>query len=246
MPLVQAKCTNCGANLPVDSGKDAAVCSFCGAAFIIEKAINNYNIENAQIKADVVNVRVDVNEKSLIDSAKLIIIDNPYEAIRKYKQVLEINYKNWEAWYGIVKAHIDIAKREGNPFTDGTILAEFGIYKVVQYYSRGSYGSGEWYIIVSGRIPFENENELKTALNNALLYTPAEERKNIENFYKENVTDAKIKADEFCEEKNIKEKRKNPNTDRGMGCIIWGVVYVIIGVLIIIGCVSCVREFLHI
>lgn len=59
MPLVDAKCTNCGAPLKVDSGKDAAICRYCGSAFIVEKAIQNYyfsgNITN-NINADVVNV----------------------------------------------------------------------------------------------------------------------------------------------------------------------------------------------
>ncbi len=55
MALVQAKCTNCGANLEVDSSNEAAVCQFCGTPFIVEKAINNYNTTN-NIKADVVNV----------------------------------------------------------------------------------------------------------------------------------------------------------------------------------------------
>ncbi|MBQ7345438.1 MAG: leucine-rich repeat domain-containing protein [Oscillospiraceae bacterium] len=57
MPLVNAKCTNCGAALTVDASKDAAICEFCGSAFIVEKAINNYNITNHNhINADVVNV----------------------------------------------------------------------------------------------------------------------------------------------------------------------------------------------
>lgn len=55
MSLVQAKCTNCGANLEIDNSKDAAICQFCGTPFIVEKAINNYNTIN-NIKADVVNV----------------------------------------------------------------------------------------------------------------------------------------------------------------------------------------------
>ena len=46
MPLVNAKCTNCGANLEVDNAQDAAICKFCGSAFVVEKAINNYNIKN--------------------------------------------------------------------------------------------------------------------------------------------------------------------------------------------------------
>ena len=55
MALVQAKCTNCGANLEIDNSKDAAICQFCGTPFIVEKAINNYNTTN-NIKADVINV----------------------------------------------------------------------------------------------------------------------------------------------------------------------------------------------
>ena len=55
MPLVQAKCTNCGANLEIDNTKDAAICPYCGTAFIVEKAINNYNVTN-QIHAGTVNI----------------------------------------------------------------------------------------------------------------------------------------------------------------------------------------------
>ena len=42
MPLVSAKCTNCGGILEVDKSNEAAVCKYCGTPFIIEKAINNY------------------------------------------------------------------------------------------------------------------------------------------------------------------------------------------------------------
>ncbi len=43
MPLIPAKCTQCGANIKVDDSKDAGICEYCGTAFITEKAINNYN-----------------------------------------------------------------------------------------------------------------------------------------------------------------------------------------------------------
>ena len=55
MPLVPCKCTNCGAILKVDNTKDAAICAYCGSAFIVEKAINNYTVTN-NITAEVVNV----------------------------------------------------------------------------------------------------------------------------------------------------------------------------------------------
>ena len=57
MPLVEAKCTNCGAVLKVDSSKEAAICEFCGSAYIVEKAIHNYSITNNNvIYADTVNI----------------------------------------------------------------------------------------------------------------------------------------------------------------------------------------------
>ncbi|MGY3665393.1 MAG: hypothetical protein ACXAHE_16460 [Roseburia sp. 1XD42-69] len=43
MPLVAAKCTQCGANIEVDDSKEAGICKYCGTAFITEKAITNYN-----------------------------------------------------------------------------------------------------------------------------------------------------------------------------------------------------------
>lgn len=57
MPLVEAKCTNCGAVLKVDSGKEAAICEFCGSAYIVEKAIHNHiTTNNNEIHADTVNI----------------------------------------------------------------------------------------------------------------------------------------------------------------------------------------------
>ena len=56
MPLVQAKCTNCGGILEVDKENEAAVCKYCGTPFIVEKAINNYiqniTIENATTQSN--------------------------------------------------------------------------------------------------------------------------------------------------------------------------------------------------
>jgi len=66
MPFVQAKCTNCGANLKVESTQDAANCEHCGAAFIVEKAINNYNIENAQINTQTVNINIQYNPSDFV------------------------------------------------------------------------------------------------------------------------------------------------------------------------------------
>ena len=49
MSFVQAKCPECGGMLAVDADKKAAVCQFCGEAFIVQEAINNYNTYNETI-----------------------------------------------------------------------------------------------------------------------------------------------------------------------------------------------------
>ena len=42
--LVPAVCTQCGAALEVDPTQEAAVCKYCNTPFIVDKAIQNYNI----------------------------------------------------------------------------------------------------------------------------------------------------------------------------------------------------------
>lgn len=65
MPFVQAKCTNCGANLSVDDSKDAAICPYCQTAYIVEKAINHFNVTN-HIHGEVVNVIGGANEDFIV------------------------------------------------------------------------------------------------------------------------------------------------------------------------------------
>ena len=43
MGIIPARCTQCGAEIEVDSTKESGVCKYCGTIFITEKAINNYN-----------------------------------------------------------------------------------------------------------------------------------------------------------------------------------------------------------
>lgn len=66
MPLVPAKCPECGGNVVVDNEKDAWICEFCKAPFIVEKAINHFNTINNitnNITADKVIIGVDEGDK---------------------------------------------------------------------------------------------------------------------------------------------------------------------------------------
>lgn len=73
MVLQAAKCTNCGAILDVDPSKDAAICQFCGSAFIVEKAINNYTYHvSNEIHAEVVNVFNTSHDEYKIRAGRLL------------------------------------------------------------------------------------------------------------------------------------------------------------------------------
>lgn len=42
--IVPAICTQCSAQITVDTAQDAAICSHCGTAFVVKKAIKRYDI----------------------------------------------------------------------------------------------------------------------------------------------------------------------------------------------------------
>lgn len=103
MPLVPAKCLECGGNIVVDNEKEAWICDFCKTPFVVEKAINNFNTINNitnhnEIKADVVNVYDNTdNIDNLFERAKDYIKNNNYdEAERVLNKILDldINHRN--------------------------------------------------------------------------------------------------------------------------------------------------------
>ena len=68
--MVPAICTQCGGTVEVNKDEETAICPFCGASFIIEKAVNIYNVQHANIEhADTVNVDVSGAVKEVLDFA---------------------------------------------------------------------------------------------------------------------------------------------------------------------------------
>ena len=68
--MVPAICTQCGATLEVDPSLEAAVCKHCNTPFIVEKAINNYNVKFANIEhADNVNIDLTGTVKEVLNFA---------------------------------------------------------------------------------------------------------------------------------------------------------------------------------
>lgn len=100
MSLVQAKCTNCGANLEVDPRTEAGICPYCQTAYITQKAIVNYNttiVNNNTIYADKVDI-VSGNFENLMRNAKESWSGGDYEgAFQSFSKALEIEPNSEEA-----------------------------------------------------------------------------------------------------------------------------------------------------
>lgn len=68
--LVPALCTQCGGRVEVVPSEEKATCPYCGTSFIIDRAVYNYNVENAKIEhADNVNIELKGAVDSVLDFA---------------------------------------------------------------------------------------------------------------------------------------------------------------------------------
>ena len=117
MPLVPAKCTQCGANIEIDDTKEAGICQHCGTAFITEKAITNYNTyvtNNNNFAGANINV-MGANVDNLIKMAENAIgAGNGKEAVDYINRALEINPESSQSWFLKMKA-IEHIGTVGNP-----------------------------------------------------------------------------------------------------------------------------------
>ena len=110
MAFVQAKCTNCGGVLAVDNSQDAAVCPFCNTPYVVEKAINNYNITN-NIQANVVNVYGNdgsLEIEHLLKNAETFLKLKKYkDAEEKYKEASDKYPDDYRGWFGYALSHLN-------------------------------------------------------------------------------------------------------------------------------------------
>lgn len=102
--LIPAKCTSCGATLEVDASQHTAICPYCNSSYIVEQAINNYNI-NVNGNLNVENATINVNGidiDNLLLRARDFELDGEYEkALDYYNQVLDADIGKQEARDGI-------------------------------------------------------------------------------------------------------------------------------------------------
>lgn len=91
MPIFNAKCPNCSANLQVDKANEAAICQYCGSAFVVEKAINNYNTYVTQeLNNAKVNITVESEYEHLIKSGEYYYNNKQYsKALDTYIEICD-------------------------------------------------------------------------------------------------------------------------------------------------------------
>lgn len=133
--LVKAKCTNCNAPLEVDSAKDAAICPFCNTAYIVERAINNYNINMTSGNMNIANAVVNISNVENVNN--LILRAEKYEwegdlltALEYYNRVLDIDITQVKADYGVKRIENEIENYIYIKVDASTILTRGILYLV--------------------------------------------------------------------------------------------------------------------
>lgn len=84
MGLVPAKCTSCCGTLEVDAELKAAICPHCGSAYIVQEAINQYNITNVY-KINNANFTVDHRK---IFSDRIVAAEKQLRFLKDYPKAL--------------------------------------------------------------------------------------------------------------------------------------------------------------
>lgn len=107
MPLVAARCTQCGAKIKIDDSKETGICEFCGTKFITEKAINNYNnfirneyhIDNAVIQG---GKSID---EVLANAEVFLNVHHDYDkAFELFQKCADEAPGDYRGWLGMAKA----------------------------------------------------------------------------------------------------------------------------------------------
>lgn len=109
MALVPAICTQCGTQIEVDNTKDAAICQYCRAPFVVEKAINNYN----------------TYVTNTIHANNVIVQDGNRSSCFKIENNVLVKYTGYDE---IVTIPNGIVKVGDFAFSDGNSSREYNIY----------------------------------------------------------------------------------------------------------------------
>lgn len=141
MPLVPAKCTQCGSALTVEPAQDAAICPFCNTPFVTEKAINNYNTTN-NINAETVNIFQSSESDFIIRAGVLEKYNGSSESVVLPDDVRYIGQKAFSNCYGLnsVELNEGLVEIGYDAFFGCKNLTNIAIPDSVETISNGAFG----------------------------------------------------------------------------------------------------------
>lgn len=223
MPLVNVKCTNCGATLKVDDTQDAAVCEFCGSAYIVEKAIQNYYVTN-NINADNVFVtgKGDAEKERLLKNAETNERFKDYtKASNIYEQVTEDYPNEYRGWLGLALIQSNNFNNTDLDFNEFNNLLSYTEKAIMCAPSEKSEAiQSQWSTYLDKYASFMNQQKStlrdlqtqKMKLDNQIL--------NIKRSIKENRESSKSVLSELSK---LKEKKYNRKSGEGLNSLLgWG------------------------
>lgn len=131
MPIVPAKCPQCGADIEVDTTHEAGLCKNCGAPFVTEKVLKSQNIfitNNNDFSGASINIVSGASSSTdfanfLNIAIKALDAREGAEALKYANKALEINSVSSEAWVVKMKSMTYLAT-----FTDPKVneTTEYG------------------------------------------------------------------------------------------------------------------------
>ena len=131
MPIVPAKCPQCGADIEVDTTHEAGICKNCGAPFVTEKVLKSQNIfitNNNDFSGASINIVSGASSSTdfanfLNIALKALDAREGAEALKYANKALEINSVSSEAWVVKMKSMTYLAT-----FTDPKVneTTEYG------------------------------------------------------------------------------------------------------------------------
>ena len=108
MPLVPAKCTQCGSTLDIDPSKDVAVCPYCHVRFVTENAINNYNTTNvtnvSNLHANNVTLNTNDDRQRLANAGEdFLRLKNYGSAEKNFRELSNLYPGDYTGWWGLIR-----------------------------------------------------------------------------------------------------------------------------------------------
>jgi len=105
MGLVSAKCTTCDGILEVDASQKTANCPHCGAVYIVQEAINKFNVTNV-VNIENANLVLDHRQylADHLEATERIAyqLENYVSAIESFEKLADEMPEEYRVWKGLV------------------------------------------------------------------------------------------------------------------------------------------------